>query len=262
MLTISEFYSDGFLGYGEVGNFKYFSFAYFLPIILLITSIILTYIFREKIKNFKYEKSIRYILAFIMMIVEMSYFWRLLYAGNPSGGNLLGYFPVQVCSISAILTVFFLPSQNKHLFDYLSYVTLTFGLIPFFTPAVIVRTGMGYYRYYQYYLEHMIPIYSVFYVMFIKEYKMSIKNIWKPFLLLVPFGIIAIILNNNIDGANYFYLGTNTEGDSLANIMPSNIFLRSMIYAFVAITLFLTLIGIYYLVNYLKDKNKKEEVIE
>ena len=45
----SEFFSEGFFGYGEKGNFKYFSFWHFLPIILLIAGIILTYIYREKI---------------------------------------------------------------------------------------------------------------------------------------------------------------------------------------------------------------------
>ena len=41
-----EFYKNGFFGYGEVGDFKTFSFWHFLPIILLIAAIILTYIYK------------------------------------------------------------------------------------------------------------------------------------------------------------------------------------------------------------------------
>lgn len=260
--TTSEFYSEGFLGYGEVGDFKYWSAAHIIPLVLFIAIIVLTYIFRDKIKNLKHENWIRYILAFSMMFNEMSFYWRLLYAGNPDGGNFLNHFPIQVCTISSILTVFLLTSENKHIFDYLGFVCLTLGLIPFFTPAVIVRTGPTYYRYYQFFFEHMIPVYSVFYFMFVKGYKMSIKNIWKPFVLLVPFGIIAIILNHNIEGANYFYLGHDTEGASLANIMPDNVYLKAFIYFLVAISLFAIEIGIYYLVIYLKNKFKKEEIKE
>ena len=45
------FYSDGFFGYGEVGDFKYFSFWHFLPIILLIIAVYLTYKNQEKLRN-------------------------------------------------------------------------------------------------------------------------------------------------------------------------------------------------------------------
>ena len=72
-----DFYRDGFLGYGEKGNFTYFSFWHFLPVVILIASIVLTYIYRAKIKEWKYEKYIRYTLAFVIMIVEMSYYWRI-----------------------------------------------------------------------------------------------------------------------------------------------------------------------------------------
>ena len=58
----SEFFCDGFFGYGEKGDFQYFSFWHFLPILILITGIILTYIFREKIANSKHEKAFRFIL--------------------------------------------------------------------------------------------------------------------------------------------------------------------------------------------------------
>ena len=47
----AEFYKDGFFGYGEKGDFTYFSFWHFLPIILLIGGIILTYFLKDKIKS-------------------------------------------------------------------------------------------------------------------------------------------------------------------------------------------------------------------
>ena len=262
--SYNKFYSDGFLGYGEKGDFKYFSLAHFLPIVLLIAAIVLTYVFRDKIKNYKYEKYIRYSLAFLMMLVEMSYYWRMLYSGNPNREDLLSHFPIQVCTISALLTVFLLTTESKQLFDYLAYVVLTLGMVPLITPAVIMNTGPRYYRYYQFFLEHLIPIYSVFYFMFIKDRKIELKNIWKPFVLLVPFGLIAVILNSNIEGANYFYLGTQTDGASIANIMPNNIVLKCFIYAAITISLFLILYGIYYLVNYLVNKyrNKDKEIEE
>ena len=200
-----NFYKDGFFGYGEKGDFTYFSFWHFLPIVLLIASIILTYIFRDKIKEWKNEKYIRYTLAFIMMIVEMSYYWRLIYCGSQGKyTDLLTYFPVQVCTWSAILTVFLLTTETKWIFDHCVFVRLTLGLVPLATPAVIVSTGPLYYRYYQFFLEHLIPIYAVFYMMFIRGFKYNIKTVWKPVLILTIGAFLAIALNSNIEGANYF----------------------------------------------------------
>ena len=58
------FYSDGFFGYGEPGDFKYFSFWHFLPIFLLIVTIIFTYKKQDSIRKWKHEERFRYIFAF------------------------------------------------------------------------------------------------------------------------------------------------------------------------------------------------------
>ena len=259
-----DFYKDGFLGYGEVGDFTYFSIWHFLPILLLIGAVILTYIFRKSIKEWKYEKYIRYTIAFIMMIVEMSYYWRLIYCGSQgTSSDLLTYFPVQVCTWSAILTVFMLTTETKWIFDYCIFVCLTLGLVPLATPAVIVRTGPLYYRYYQFFLEHLIPIYAVFYMMFIRGFKYDIKTVWKPIVVLTIGAFIAIGLNSNIESANYFYLGTNTEGASLANIMPGNPYLRLLIYFGVVVSAFAVEFGIFTLIAYFKKKkNNNVEMVE
>ena len=253
--TTSEFYSEGFFGYGEKGDFQYFSFWHFLPIIILIASIILTYIFRERIKSFKYEKQVRLGLSILMFIFEIGYYWRLLYCGNPDRTNLLCNLPFQVCTWSAIFTIFMLISETRWMFDYCVFVCLTLGLIPLATPAVIVTTGPTYFRYYQFFFEHMIPIYSVFYLMFIRGFKFNIKRVWIPFLILFIGSMISIALNSNIEGANYFYLGTSTSGDSLANIMPENMWVRLPIYG--AITIFA--FGIEALIFWLFNKNKRKE---
>ena len=108
-----------------------------------------------------------------MLITEMSYYWRLLYFINPSKTDSLQYLPFQVCGWSAIFTIFLLTTKSDLLFQYLGYVCLSLGLIPLATPAVILQTGPQYYRYYQFFLEHIIPIFSVFYMMFIHDFKLN-----------------------------------------------------------------------------------------
>ncbi len=260
----ADFYKDGFFGYGEKGDFQYFSFWHFLPIILLIAAIILTYIYREKIASYKHEKHIRYILACSILFFEMGYFWRLLYAGTGSEDSttLLTKLPFQVCEWTAIFASIMLFTENKSLFDIDVFICLTLGIVPLVTPAVISTTGPKYFRYYQFFGEHALPIYAVFYMMFIKGFKYNVKTVYKPLIFLVILAIISIILNNNIEGANYLYLATSTTGSSIANILPENMYLRLAIYAMVVLFVFALEFGIFKLSSYIVNKKRIREATD
>lgn len=259
--TTANFYKEGFFGYGEHGDFQYFSIWHILPILILIAAIIITYIYKEKIKENKNEKYIRYSLAFVLLIMVMSYDWRVLYIGNPSGNDLLYHLPLQVCTISSIVVVFMLLTGMEFLFDYAVYVCLTLGLVPLATPAVISTTGPMYYRYYQFFIEHMIPVYAVFYMIFIKGYQIKLKRIFVPVTILLIGAFISIGLNSVVEGANFFFLGRATEEASLANIMPTNPWLRLLIYVSLALIGFIALYFVFYFVKQLKLK-KTNSVFE
>ena len=217
-----EFYKDGFFGYGEKGDFTYFSFWHIFPIVLLIAAIILTYIYRKKLSEFKYEKQVRFVLGCLILLFEAGYYWRVLYVGSEGVSNtLLTKLPFQICEWTAIFAALTLFVENKTLFDIDVFVCLTLGIVPLITPAVITTTGPTYFRYYQFFGIHLLPIYAVFYMMFVKGYKYDLKTIYKPFIFLVILAIISIILNQNIKDANYLYLANDTEGESLANILPN-----------------------------------------
>ena len=227
------FYSDGFFGYGEVGDFKYFSFWHFLPIVLLIIAVYLTYKNQEKLRNWKYEERFRYILAFTMMIVEMSYFWRLLYVGDETGqASMLIKLPLQVCQWSLISCIYMVLSKNQKLFDICFYVCLTLGTAACLTPTVIIRSGPTYYRYYQFFLEHELPIFATLYMMFVHKLKPTYKGLYFVIGLLFLLALLCIYVNNRVDGANFMYLAGYKEGvaagDNIINYLPKNQYVRML----------------------------------
>lgn len=235
-----EFFSEGFFGYGQKGDFQYGSIWHILPIVLLLAGIFFTFRYRNEIKNWKHEENFRFILAFVILVIEMSYFWRLLYVGssNPEEHNLMDKLPLQVCEWSAILSVFMLCKKSRGLYDVCFYICCTLGLIPIITPAVISKTGPGYYRYYQFWLEHILPVYGVAYMTIVHGFVSKRKMIYKPLLLLLVLGVFAIPANLAYDNANYLYLAANTDGTSLANLLPANIWLRAGIYTCVVLAAF------------------------
>ena len=258
-----NFGSEGFFGYGEKGNFSLFSIWHFLPIILLIGAIVLTYFFREKIRNFKHEKIIRLVLASLMLLCEMGYYWRIMYVGtaDPEMHTLLTKLPLQICERTCIFGAIMLLTEMKSLFDIDVFVCLTVGILPLIFPTVISTTGPAYARYYQFWGEHLLPIYAVFYMMFVKGFKYDIKKVYKSLVFLSILTIICIPINYAIPEASYLYLQGDTIGKFLADVLPDNQFGRLGIFAAAVIGLY----GVEFLIFFFVDrfiKKKNEKVIE
>lgn len=255
----AEFFSEGFFGYGEKGDFTYFSFWHFLPIIILIAGIILTYKFRDKIRNSKHEKTFRLIMGMVMMFAEMGYFWRLLYIGNSDLGEhtLLTRLPFQVCEWTCIFAIFMVLTENKHFFDIDVVVCLTLGITPLFMPAVIQRTGPRYFRYYQFWLEHILPVYAVFYMMFVKGFKYDVKTVYKPLIFLVILSLICMYFNAKIPEATYMYLQGDDLGEAITNMLPPTQYGRFFVFMGLGVVLFALHFLVFFLIR--RAKSKKEE---
>lgn len=258
---VYEFYSEGFFGYSQTQDFYDWSLAHFMPIILLIGAILLVYKFRDKIAAWKGEETLRFILGAVIIFNESFYYWRLLYVGNGGGATpeqLITYIPLQVCEWSAYLAAFMLMKKSKHLFDICFYICLTLGIIPYFMPSVIYYAGPAYARYYQFWIEHTLPVFAVFYMKFVHGFKQNYRKVYKPFAVLAVLATLAIIANLNIEGANFLYLASGTAGDSIANILPQNIWVRLALYVGILLVLF-TLISLPQIIPEIKAYKAKKK---
>ena len=248
-----NFFSDGFFGYGEAGDFRYWSLAHFIPLILLGLSIFLIYRYRAFFRTWKHEETFRFVYAFVMLMVEMSYFWRIMYVGSsdPTEHHLLDKLPLQVCEWTCICACFMMMKKSKWLYQICFYVCLTAGLFPLIMPAVIDSTGPAYYRYYQFWLEHILPMGGVFYMTFVHGFRATLPGVGLAVGGLGALAVPCIIANMKIPGVNYMYLATSTDGDSIVNILPENIWVRLVLFAAVIGAL---LVALYFLSRYLDRK--------
>ena len=238
-----EFYDGGFFGYGEPGDFQYYSMMHFLPILILVGGIILVYRNREKIARWKYEGRFRFIIAFVMLMVEMSFFWRLLYVGDENGTNsLMVKLPLQVCQWALILCVFMITSKNDTLFGLSFFLSLTLGIIPLLMPTVITKTGPTYYRYYQFWLEHELPIFMTYYMLFVHRKSVKYPDLWRTIGFLMLLSIPSVIANSRIPGANYMYLNGESQGGTvggnIAQLFPESQAIRYICFLAITILLF------------------------
>ena len=97
-------------------EFKNFSLAHFLPILIAIGIIYLIFRYRNKLASYKHEDKIRMALSFTLIITEMSYFWRLV--GVPSlNANPYEHLPITICGWAIIFSCIMVLTKSQTLYD-------------------------------------------------------------------------------------------------------------------------------------------------
>ena len=215
-----------FFGIGTAVEFENFTFAHFAPIALAVAVILLISRFRSQLRSCRFEKNLRYILAFLLIICEMSYFWRLV--GVPSlKPNPVDHLPITVCGWAVIFCSYMVVGKSQTLFD-ISYFWLFSGtLFALITPTVITYTGPTRYRYYQFWLEHTLGYVAIFYMIFVHGMRPTVKSAVKSYLALIVLAIIAYFANSMLGpGANYLFMAKPEDTPSILDMLPPNFALR------------------------------------
>jgi len=253
---MKEFFAY-FFGEGEEVEFVNFTLSHFLPILAAVALILVLYRYRDSIRNCRFEKNFRYILAFLLIFSEMSYYWRLV--GIPSlGPNPVDHLPITVCGWAVVFCSYMVIGKTQLLFD-ISYFWLFSGSIfALLTPTVITYTGPTRFRYYQFWLEHTLGYIAIFYMIFVHGMRPTVKSAIRSYVALIVLAVIAYCANSMIGpGANYLFMAKPEDTPSILDILPPNFALRLLIMA-AAITV---LYGVSYLPWYLKDRKKAKSAV-
>ncbi len=243
-----------FGGQGESVEFSNFTLAHFLPILVAGLIIYLIYRFKDKIRDSKAEHTFRYILAFALIISEMSYYWRLI--AMPSlGPNPVDHLPISVCGWVAIFGSYMVIGKSQTLFDICYFWALAGSIFALITPTVITYTGPLRFRYYQFWAEHLLGYVAIFYMIFVHKMRPTIKSFIKAYVAMLTLAGIAFYANQLIGpGANYLYMARPESTPSVLDILPPNFALR--IAVMVAVISFLFVLV--YLPWYLMDRKAKK----
>lgn len=242
-----------FFSNGKEGEFKYFSLAHFIPLIILGLIIFLIIKFKDKIKKYKHEDNIRLTLAFLCILTEMAYFWRLVgvQSLNP---NPTDHLPITMCGWGVIFSGFLIITKRQTLFDITYFWLFSGTLFALITPTVITTCGPTRFRYYQFWLEHSLGYIVIFYMMFVHDMRPNIKSIFKSLAALLVLAVIAIYVNHALPGANYLFVAMPEDAPSFLDFLPTNYALRLFIMGLIITTLFF----ISYLPWFITDKKNKK----
>ena len=239
-----------FFGQNTVPEFHLFTFAHFAPILVAAALIFAIYKFRKPLQNFKYEYVFRYALAFILICSEMAYYWRLV--GMPSlGPNPQENLPIAVCGWATIFLCFAIIGKSQTLFDICYFWLFSGSLFALLTPT-IEFAGPTRFRYYQFWTQHLSIYVTLFYLMFVHNFRPTIRSAVKSYIALLAMVAVALVANSYLgEGANYLFLA---ELPALLSFVPSLFILRFGIMTAVITVMYV----LAYLPWYFKDKKAKK----
>lgn len=246
-----------FFGQGAEAEFSNFTFAHFAPILFAIGIIFLIHRLRDRLPGSKWDIRLRYFLGFLMILSELSYFWRLV--GVPAlEPNPVDHLPLTVCGWVAVFASYMMIGKSQTLFD-ISYFWLFSGSIfALITPTVITYTGPTRFRYYQFWIQHTMGYVCVFYMIFVHKMRPNPRSILKAYIALLVLAVIAFFTNRMIGpGANYLFLAKPEDTPSVLDILPPNFLLRTLVMVAVISALFF----VSYLPWLLKDKKKTKVAV-
>lgn len=241
-----------FFGKGETVEFTNFTLAHFLPIVAAVVMIYFIFRYRNNIRDLKHEHYFRYVLAFILIISEMSYFWRLV--AMPSlGANPVDHLPITVCGWVAVFGSYMLVGKSQTLFDITYFWAFSGSIFALITPTVISYTGPTRFRYYQFWAQHLVDYVAIFYMIFVHKMRPTIRSAVKAYVLLAVMAVIAYFANRMLGpGANYLFMAEPEETPSILDILPPNFALRALVMASVITVMFC----LAYLPWFLKDSKR------
>ena len=244
-----------FFGAGEEVEFRNFTLAHLMPILVVAGLIVLIWRFRDRIRESKWEGYFRYAIAFTLIVSEMSYYWRLV--GMPElGANPVDHLPIAVCGWAAIFASYMLVGKNQKLFDIVYFWIFSGSIFALITPTVITYTGPTRFRYYQFWVEHTFSYVAIFYMIFVHGMRPTWKSAVRSWGCLVVLGVIAYCTNRYLGpGANYLFLAKPEDTPSVLDILPPNFLLRTCIMAGVVTLLFF----VSYVPWILKDRKQARE---
>ena len=241
-----------FFGQGTQPEFALFTPAHFAPVLLMIAAIMLIRRFREQIRCSRHEETLRYILAFALIICDMSCYWRLV--GMPSlQPGPVENLPIGVCGWAVIFCSYMLVGKKQFLFDISYFWLLSGSLFALITPTPLTYTGITRFRYYQFWLEHTLGYVAIFYMIFVHGMRPTVKSAIRSYVALLAMAALAYWVNQMIPGANYLYMARPEAAPSVLDILPANFAQRTSI--------IVAVITVMYVLAYypwmMKDKHKK-----
>jgi hypothetical integral membrane protein (TIGR02206 family) len=204
---------DGVFGRSSKNfDFEMFSGSHLVIISILLLVSVSIFLNRNKLKDEKWRNTeIR--VAITLIIMELTYHLWMFFNGS---WNVSHAIPLELCSISLILTVVLLLTRKRLIYEILLFTALLGATQALFTPAL--NYDFPHFRFFHFFYTHLMIIWVPLYFTWAKGYRPTLWSVLKLFIFLNVLMPIIMLSNKLVDG-NYMYLSHKPESSSLLDVL-------------------------------------------
>lgn len=194
--------------------FAMFTPQHILPLVGIALLILLLHRFKNSLRHDDWKKRIRFGLFTLLIVFEVLLYGWYFYFEQFSLEQSL---PLQLCSISYILTIVILLFPFYRIYEFLYFAGAGGAIQALLTPAAIL-SGFPHFTYFYFFIGHGAIVWVALYMTWVHGYRPTWRSIWR--VLLIMNGLLAVIIPVNwITGGNYLFVAEKPSGDTLLNYL-------------------------------------------
>lgn len=195
-------------------SFVMFSMAHMSAIVGLLLLIILLFVTKKKWKlESRSVRKIERVFAISLLVMEILYHVWIVQSGRWDWGSSL---PLELCSISLLMTIILLWTGNRHLYDFVFYAGIGGALQAIATP--VLDLSFPHFRYFHFFYVHFGIVLTAFYFTWVKGYRPTFKGIIKTMAALNLLLPVIFALDVLLQG-NYMFLREKPINGSLLDLL-------------------------------------------
>lgn len=195
-------------------SFKLFSTPHITAISTILIICILIYIYRKQLRERTMNFRFRIILATILTIQQLSYFYWHIFNGTWSLKTAL---PFNICGASVVMSVVLLITMDKKIFDVLYFWGICGTLQALITPSMD-GYNFPHYRFFQFFIGHGLIVITIIFMITVNKYKVNFESLKKSFITVNVFAVFIGVFNY-FTGANYLFLRHKPDSASLMDML-------------------------------------------
>ncbi|WP_330218852.1 YwaF family protein [Brevibacillus choshinensis] len=193
--------------------FRMFSISHVCSLLLCALILTLLYVYRHRLQPPYVDTVSRFLLAGVLATSEIAYhLWHI----GTNTWSLREALPLQLCSITLLLSIIMLVTSSYRLFELTFFAGLAGAGIALLTPELFYP--FPHFRFFHFFVAHEGIVLACLYMTWVKGYRPTISSVWKAMAALNVLLVIALLVNR-WTGGNYLFVSHKPEQPSLMDYL-------------------------------------------
>ena len=185
-------------------KFDMYTSMHLVMLVIFIAIVVLFFVFKNRIAESKHEKVIKHSIAYFFIAMQV-----FIIIQNAIHGKI--WLPFHLCSMSYVMAIIVLLTDNEKIFKYLFFSGILGGLVTFAIPE-LEHSGWNRFRFYEFIIAHTAIMLIPLYYLTNKGYRITLKDTIIGIVITNIIGFSMIPVNMLLEstgieeGANYMFV--------------------------------------------------------